>query len=98
MVKLVELGLYITGKGAVGEALEIMNYPLVKKIADDADTVNFASIEVGGAIYACAKLYDVLNDWLASYRSTEEYKIVAKYLEMREIIELPETEESTENA
>lgn len=98
LVKLVELGLYITGKGAVGEALEIMNYPLVKKIADDADTVNFASIEVGGAIYACAKLYDVLNDWLASYRSTEEYKIVAKYLEMREIIELPETEESTENA
>ena len=99
LLKFGELVTHLTLNGGMPDALKIMQYPLVKKIADDADTQTILpAIEIGGALYACGRLYDVLNDWLESYRSTEEYKIVAKYLEMREIIELPETEESTENA
>lgn len=85
----VSAGFSVVGGGGTSDALRIMEYPLVQKIADNADTSSIMGIEISGALYACGRLYGVLDSWLSAYRSTPEYQVVIRYLNMRNIIVTP---------
>jgi len=61
---------------------EIVAHPLVTKIKYYTNELT----GIQAAIYACIKLYDVLNAWLSEYRNTSLYNTSKTFLELRGII------------
>lgn len=73
--------------GLITLLTEIVRYPLVQKIKQYMDQkYGLNPTGLDAAIYACVRLYDVLNTWLKEYRTTSLYNTSEEFLRLGGII------------
>jgi len=70
------------GLSGISEVFDIAESPIINKINQYVKQSN----AISKCVYACARLYDVMNDWLIKYKQTSLYYTITTFLTFREII------------
>lgn len=70
------------GLSGISEVFDIAESPIINKINQYVKQSN----AINKCVYACARLYDVMNDWLIKYKQTSLYYTITTFLTFREII------------
>lgn len=82
--KLIDLALDLGLDKSIQVLFGISNSPIINKI----NTYVKKGDSISKSVYACVRLYDVLNDWLVKYRQTSLYYTITTFLTFRGIIEV----------